>query len=146
MNENNGIRIVCNGVFHAYVEDGSQAMGHVLELGMTSLHYMSADAIKNYILEAMLLAEETIGWNDDVVKRRREDSSLRKRITMYRKSLDHIGEDRENLMMMYVNIAMSCNNLGQLSGFSMVNTTNTQGRNKTKSSMYRNPEKQSMYK
>lgn len=139
-NNDNAIRVVVNNNFHAYTATVTESLGAVLELGISKINYMSDDAILNWIREALEMAEETQSWAD------KEDLSLKKRITTYRKGLDAVKDkSRETIMNFFVNIAMGCAGMATLSGFGFANTTNRGGRQKSKGSRMVNPEKRTIY-
>lgn len=130
------IRIKVNGEYQGYIKDGTHAIGYILSLGMEDLKYFSLDGILRWIEGALDTAEEMIEWNTDI--------QLKKRIIMYRKSIDKIT-DRDHAMNLYVNVALACEGLSTLSGFGMSNVESKQGRMKSKSRILTNPEKQTIY-
>ena len=135
-NDEKHIKMICNNNFHCYISDGTHAIEAMLELGMEQLKYMSADAIKNWIYSALDTAEEMTTWKKDI--------SLKKRISIYRKTLENIT-DRDNLTMFYVNTMLACDGMSTLSGFGMANVASDGGRSKAKSKILTNPEKRSIY-
>ena len=71
-----------------------------------------------------------------------KDVSLKKRVEMYRKALTHTT-DRESAINLFVNMTLSCEGLGTLSGFGMANVDSNKGRMKAKSKIWTNPERKS---
>lgn len=109
-------------------------LNYILALGMEDLKYMSEDGIVNWIATALDTVEEMLTWKKDL--------TLKKRIIMYRKSLEYI-KNRDMAMNLFTNIALSCEGLGTLSGFGMANVESKGGRSKSKGKIMLNPEKQS---
>lgn len=134
------MKLMINGSFHSYVDNPTEALGNILEQNMVNLHYMSKDGMIKYMLEAILLVEETMTeWGD-------KDVSLKKRITQLRKGLEAIeNKDRETVMNFYANMMLGCNGMSTLSGYGMANTTTRQGRMKARSKIWTNPEKRTIY-
>lgn len=128
------IRMILNGQFHSFLDNETHALGHILEIAMDKLKYMSEDAIRNWIDGALCLGEEMLEWDKNI--------PLKKRLTVYRKSLEH-SLDRTSLINLFVNMALSCGGLGTLSGFGMANVSQDKGRMKKKASIWTNPEKRS---
>jgi hypothetical protein len=135
-NELPEIRVKVNGKYQGSVKTGTEVLGYMLSLGMEDLKYFSEDAIINWIRESLELANEVLEW--------KTDPSLRKRLEIYNKSLSKIN-NRESAMNLFVNIAMSCEGLGTLSGFGMANVESNEGRMKSKGKLLINPEKRSIY-
>lgn len=136
MDEGKDIRVKVNGVYQGYIKNGTHALNYILSLGMEELKYMSQDGIVNWIATAIDTVEEMLTWKKDL--------SLKKRIILYRKSLEYV-RDREMAMNLYTNIALSCEGLGTLSGFGMANIESKGGRSKSKSKIMINPEKRTIY-
>lgn len=134
MSERESIRMIVNDIFYGYVANGSEALGQILNLGLDRIHFMSDDAIKNWISSALDIAEEIYSWKKDGV--------LKRRISLYRKSLEHCN-GRDNLITFFTNVALSCEGLGNLPGFGMSNVSNDKGRMKSKGKIWINPEKTS---
>ena len=128
------IRIKVNGEYQGYIKDGTHALGYILSLDMEDLKYMSEDGIINWIAGAIDTAEEMLSW--------KPDAALKKRIVMYRKTLERV-KGRERAMDLFVNIALACEGLSTLSGFGMANVESNEGRVKSKSKIWTNPEKRS---
>jgi hypothetical protein len=130
------LRIKVNGEWNGYLTDGKHALGYILSMGMDSLKYMSFDGIVNYIKEALNSVEELLEWHDD--------ASLKRRIMICRKAL-LVVDTRERAMDLYINITLSCDGFGTLSGFGMANIESKGGRSKLKSKIKLNPEKNTIY-
>jgi hypothetical protein len=132
------MKLNINGGFHSYVVDATEALGNILEQNMANLHYMSCDGIINYMLEAMLLVEETITeWGN-------KDTSLKKRITQLRKGIEAVKDrDRTTLMNFYTNMMLGCAGMATLSGYGMCTTKSSKGRIKMAGKIWLNPEKKS---
>lgn len=133
-NELKNIKIKLNGKHQGGVKTGTEALNYILSLGMEDLKYFSQDAIENWIKEALDMAEEILEWGKDI--------SLKKRVEMYRKALTHTT-DRESAVNLFVNMTLSCEGLGTLSGFGMANVDSNKGRMKAKSKIWTNPERKS---
>ncbi len=130
------IRVKVNGYYEGYIQNGTHALSYILSLGMENLKYMSQDGIVNWIAGGLDTVEEMLSW--------KKDASLRKRISLYRKSLERVT-DRDMSMNLFINIAMSCEGLRTLSGFGMANVESKGGRMKGKGKIMVNPEKRSIY-
>jgi hypothetical protein len=131
---NTDIRVKVNGQYEGYIKNGTHALNYILSLGMEDLKYMSQDGILNWIATALDTVEEMLTWKKDL--------SLKKRIIMYRKSLEYAKDkDRDTAMNLFINVALSCEGLGTLSGFGMANVECKGGRAKSKSKIMTNPEK-----
>lgn len=134
MEEGKDIRVKVNGEYQGYIKNGTHALNYILSLGMEDLKYMSLDGIITWIATALDTVEEMLTWKKDL--------PLKKRIIMYRKSLEYI-KNRDMAMNLFTNIALSCEGLGTLSGFGMANVESKGGRSKSKSKIMTNPEKKS---
>jgi len=134
MEEGKDIRVKVNNQYQGYIKNGTHALNYILALGMEDLKYMSEDGIVNWIATALDTVEEMLTWKKDL--------TLKKRIIMYRKSLEYI-KNRDMAMNLFTNIALSCEGLGTLSGFGMANVESKGGRSKSKGKIMLNPEKQS---
>lgn len=128
------IRMVVNDSFYGYAENGKSAFASVMSLGMDKLKYMSEDAIRNWIAESILLAEEVLEWKKDI--------PLKKRLNVYKKSLENCS-GRENMMLLFTNIVLSCEDMASLPGFGMANVSKSKGSTKSRSKIWLNPEKRS---
>jgi hypothetical protein len=128
------IRMVVNESFYGYMENGKAVFASVMSLGMDKIKYMSEDAIRNWINEAILLTEEVLEWKKDI--------PLKKRLNVYKKNLDYCN-GRENLMLLFTNIVLSCEDMSTLPGFGMANVSKSKGSTKSRSKIWLNPEKRS---
>lgn len=128
------IRVKVNDEWQGYIKNGTHAINYILSLGMEDLKYMSKEGIIDWISGALELAEEMLEW--------KKDATLKRRIVMYRRSLEHITT-RERAVDFFINVALACEGLATLNGFGMANTESKGGRLKFKSKILLNPEKQS---
>lgn len=138
MEEGKEIRVKVNGQYQGYIKNGSHALNYILSLGMEDLKYMSQDGIINWIAGALDTVEEMLTWKKDL--------TLKKRITMFRKSLEYVKEgDRDMALNLFINMALTCEGLGTLTGFGMSNVESKGGRMKGKGKIMINPEKKTIY-
>jgi hypothetical protein len=127
------IRMVLNGMFYGSCASPKEALGLVLGVGLPRIDYMSEDAIRSNIDEAISLIEELS-----------PDARVKRMITNARKYLSK-ELTREQLITFYTDMIMSGEGLSTLSGFGMSKVSKTGGRKRVTSSMKLNPERRTIY-
>jgi hypothetical protein len=132
--EKSDVRIKVNGQIQGSVKTGTECLSYILSLGMEDLKYFSKEGMIDWMTGALDMAEDVMGWG--------KDTPLKRRIDIYRKTLNKVTT-REGAMNLFVNMQLSCEGLGTLSGFSMANVDSNEGRVKAKSKIHVNPEKKS---
>jgi hypothetical protein len=130
------IKIILNGMYYEAVKTPKESLGSILGIFLTRLDYMSDDAIRSNINEAILLVEELL----DV----KGDSRTKRMITNSRKYLSK-DLNREQLIRFYIDMVMAGEGLSTLSGFGIAKTSTTEGKKKGKASQGLNAEKISLY-
>lgn len=130
------IKIILNGMYYEAVKTPKESLGSVLGIFLTRLRYMSDDAIRSSINEAILLVEEVLDMKGD--------SRTKRMITNSKKYLSK-DLSRDQLMSFYTEMVMSGEGLSTLSGFGIAKTSTTEGKKKGKASQGLNAEKVSLY-
>jgi len=103
-----GIDIVVNGGVWNSVKPSGVISG-IAELAMDKLKYMSNDAMKEWLLQACEMAEETMEW--------KKNATLSRKITYLRNYFKDNDTDRERTMSVLINVVLSGQGLGTLAGF-----------------------------
>jgi hypothetical protein len=127
------IRMVLNGVFYGSCASPKEALGLVLGVGLPRIEYMSEDAIRANIAEAISLIEEIS-----------PDARVKRMITNSRKYLSR-ELTREQLVRFYTDMIMAGEGLSTLSGFGMSKISKTGGRRRATSAIKLNPERMTIY-
>ncbi len=130
------IRVVLNGVFYGSCASLKEALGLVLGIRLEKIDYMSDDAIRANIDEAISLVEE--------LSKEKSDARLKRMITNSRKYLSR-ELSREQLIRFYTDMIMAGEGLSTLSGFGMSKITKTCGKRRSTSAIRLNPERMSIY-
>ena len=103
------VEIFVNNKHYAKV-DRKGALGDIVNLCMPYLEFMSAYAMRDWILEACNLVEETLEW--------KANSNINKKIKYLREYFKKNTElDRLRMQQFTINVILSANGLGTLRGF-----------------------------
>ena len=103
------VEIFVNNKHYAKV-DRKSVLGDVVNLCMPYLEFMSAYAMRDWILEACDLVEETLEW--------KKNNSINKKIGYLREYFrKHTELDRERMQQFTINVILSADGLGLLRGF-----------------------------
>ena len=99
--------MVNGGVWNNVPQSG--VISGIAELAMDKLKYMSNEAMKEWLLQACEMAEETMEW--------KKNATLSRKITYLRNYFKENNDDRERTMSVLINVVLSGQGLGTLAGF-----------------------------
>ncbi len=99
--------IVNGGVWNNVPQSG--IIAGLSELAMENIKYMSKEAMVTWLYEACNLAEETLEW--------KKNATLSRKIKQIREYFNHHDPDRQTTMNILINVILSGQGLGTLSGF-----------------------------